>query len=140
MKKILLALFLISFLAVLVGPIASAQPPTPVASCTMRGAITGEGLTCPAKGEPCPYASTEYTCVSCCLIDKIYTFTNWFFAIALGLAIIFALWGGFLLMTAAGEAEKVATGRKWVMWAIIGVAVALIAKAIPALVRALMII
>jgi len=140
MKKILLAIALISFLAVLAGPVITlATLPAPVEGCTIRRAIVVPGLICPAVGAFCRYDSVVYNCVACCLLDKIYTFTYWFFAIAIALAIIFALWGGFLLMTAAGEAEKVATGRKWIMWAIIGIAIALIARAIPAIVRALMV-
>lgn len=138
MKKILPVLISISLLTVLVFPlIISAQPPAPVESCKMKHTVTGTGFNCPPVNSQCRYDSPTYTCASCCLVDKIYTITDWFFAIAIGLAIIFALWGGFLLMTAAGEPEKVTKGRQWIMWAGVGVVVALLAKAIPGLVRAI---
>jgi len=70
-------------------------------------------------------------------MEKIYTITDWIFIIFISLAVIFVLWGGFLLMTAAGNDEKVANGRKWVTWAMIGLIVAFLAKAVPPLVRAI---
>jgi len=140
MKKILSVLVPIGFLATLLVPmITLAQVTvTPVTSCTITHKIEGAGFTCPTTlPATCSYDSTAYTCASCCLVEKIYSFTDWFFLIAIALAIIFAIWGGFLLMTAAGEPEKVAKGRQWVMWAGVGIAVALLAKATPGLVKAI---
>ena len=136
MKKILLAIVLIGFVTFLAGQ-AIAAPPAAVDGCVMARDISGVGLVCPPAGDPCLFSNTAFNCTSCCLIDKIYNIVDWFFIIIIALSILFALWGGFMLMTAAGEPEKVATGRKWITWAMIGIAVALVARAIPFLVAQL---
>jgi len=138
MKKTLSALILISFLTILVLPIGNLAYAQPVAECTIKHTITGiGGITCPASEKACPYNSTSNDCGICCVMEKTYTITDWIFIIFISLAVIFVLWGGFLLMTAAGNDEKVANGRKWVTWAMIGLIVAFLAKAVPPLVRAI---
>jgi len=136
MKKTLSALILISFLTILVLPIGNLAYAQPVEECTIKHTITGIGITCPASGA-CPYNSMSNDCGICCVMEKTYTITDWIFIIFISLAVIFVLWGGFLLMTAAGNDEKVANGRKWVTWAMIGLIVAFLAKAVPPLVRAI---
>jgi NADH:ubiquinone oxidoreductase subunit 4 (subunit M) len=43
---------------------------------------------------------------------------------------IFIMLGGYTLITAGGSAEKVETGRKWILYALVGLAVILIAEAV----------
>ena len=143
MKKILIAILLIGFFASLTGAVFAGPPPS-VEGCVLRNNLTGpdweaRGLICTAAGPatPCMFQTIGQTCTTCCLIDKIYVWTGWVFTLIIALSILFALWGGFMLMTAAGEPEKVATGRKWITWAMIGIAVALVARAIPFLVAQL---
>jgi len=42
------------------------------------------------------------------------------------------------MMTAAGAPEKVTTGRNYIIWAMVGAIVAALAKAIPAIVKAVL--
>jgi len=142
MKKILSALFLISFLMVLVLPVmVSAQtPPSEIESCKMRHDLTGaawedRGFSCTAKGVDCDFDSTTFTCGVCCLMDTIYTVTDWIFVGIVALVIIFILLGAFNILTAGGSAEKVTAGRQYIIWACVGMLVALLAKAIPFAVR-----
>ena len=53
------------------------------------------------------------------------------------LVIIMVLMGAFKLMTAAGDTAKVTAGRNQIMYAAIGLIVALVAKAVPSIVSAL---
>lgn len=45
------------------------------------------------------------------------------------------IWGGVMMLTAAGAPEKVATGRQIILWSVIGLLVALLAKAITIVVQ-----
>jgi hypothetical protein len=50
---------------------------------------------------------------------------------------IMIIWGGIVMLTAAGAADKVATGRQIILWSVIGLVVALMASAITAVVQSL---
>lgn len=147
MKNLLSVIVLTSLLAVAVAPVAVAQitpttPPTPVGQCTMRNDLTGAGwsaagFTCPARGQACPFDSTTLTCGNCCLLDTIYTVTNWIFIIVLAFAIIMIILGAFQIITAGGSPEKVATGRSYIIYATVGFLIAIVSKFIPAIARAI---
>jgi len=145
MKKILGIFAFLVVLTILAAPVISlAQttetPPTASTQCTMRRTLTGAswtnlGITCPAAGDPCLFTNTAYTCGACCLFDTIYTVTNWIFVIVLIIVVIFVLLGAYNIVTAGGSPEKVNTGRSYVIYAIVGAIVAIIAKVIPSIAR-----
>jgi cytochrome bd-type quinol oxidase subunit 2 len=70
--------------------------------------------------------------------NAINNVMNWFFVIVLIIAVIFLLWAGFLFITAGGDPDKVNTARQNVMYAMVGVAVAVLARGIVSLVQGLM--
>ncbi len=76
-------------------------------------------------------------CSQCCALDLVYTVTDWIFLIVLGLSIIFILIGAFNFITAGGSPEKAATGRQYLIYAVIGIIVAILAKAIPAIAKSI---
>lgn len=143
MKKVLTALVLVSLLAILAVPmLASAAEtiPTTIESCGMRHDLTGatwtdRGFVCAAKNSDCLFSAVDQTCGVCCIMDTIYTVTDWIFVFVVTLVVIFILLGAFSILTAAGTPEKVATGRSYIIYACIGMFVALLAKAIPWIVR-----
>ncbi len=138
MKKILPTLVLLSVLAVLVVPLAiSAQAEmTEVTKCTLSHDFSAwTKVECPASGD-CPFDSTTYDCPTCCLLDALYTVTDWIFAALIALAGIFIIWGGVLIVMSGGAPEKVTAGRQNIVWAIIAIMIALLAKAIPVIVKA----
>jgi hypothetical protein len=134
MMKVLSALVLISVLAVLAIPmISSAQEAKAPEGCDMRRDV---GLDdCPGQGEECSFSDKNYNCGVCCLLNTIYGVTDVIFVILIGLAAIFVIIGAMMLMTAAGAPERVVTGRNYIMYAAIGLAVAFLAKAVPTIVR-----
>ena len=73
-----------------------------------------------------------------CLLNSLYTIVDWVFLILVGVAGIWVLMGAFTLLTAGGNAEKVTTGRNYILYAAIGLAVALLAKAVPGIVKVVM--
>ena len=132
-------------MALIASPVlaAAVTPPAEITKCTMRHDLTGTGwtdlgITCPGQGDPCPLDSTDYTCGICCLLDTIYTVTDWLFVGITLLVIIFVLVGAYYLLTAAGEADKYNKGRDYIQWAVVGMIAALIAKSIPAIAKALL--
>ena len=66
------------------------------------------------------------------LIDKILDFL---IKIALVLTPIIVVYAGFLYITAGGNEEKIKRANKVLIWALIGLAIALIAKGVPALIK-----
>jgi hypothetical protein len=142
MRKIISAIVSLSVLGLMIAPVVLAQitPPTEIKKCVMRHDLTSPdfvGFKCPAKGADCPYDSSTLTCGPCCILDTIYTVTDWFFYIVLAFAIIFIIFGAFNIMTAGGSPEKVKVGRDFILYAIIGLLVGLIAKSMPYIARAI---
>jgi hypothetical protein len=48
-------------------------------------------------------------------------------------AVIFIMLGGYTIITAGGSTEKVETGKRWILYAIVGLVVILIAEALARL-------
>ncbi|MBL7150200.1 MAG: hypothetical protein ISS84_01040, partial [Candidatus Pacebacteria bacterium] len=48
---------------------------------------------------------------------------------------VFVILGAIFLLTAAGAPERIATGRNYIIYAIVGLAVGFLAKAVPNLVK-----
>jgi len=55
--------------------------------------------------------------------------------IFIGLAVIMIIISGFLFLTSSGDAEKVKTARTALIWAVIGIVVAIVAYSIPKIVQ-----
>jgi hypothetical protein len=139
MRKIITAIISLILLGLIVAPLVFADitAPAEITKCKMRHTFSGfTGFNCPNKDTDCPYDSTTYTCGACCILDTIYTVSDWVFYIVLAFAVIFISLGAFNIMTAGGEPDKVNTGRKYILYAIIGLIIGLMAKMIPYIARA----
>jgi len=79
---------------------------------------------------------TNVTSISA-VITVINTLANWVFAILLALAVIMLLLAAFNWLTSGGNEEKVGSARKMLIWALVGIAVALAAKGLVLIVTAL---
>ncbi len=135
MKKVLLVLVLGSLLATLVLPAAALaqEPPVDIpGGCLITHDI-----------DDCPFGQCnvppEGNCPGiCCLLNTIYTATSWFFYILIVLSTIIIIWGGFSILFAAGDPEKMKKGRGTIIYALIGIAIALFARVIPSIVQFMM--
>jgi NAD dependent epimerase/dehydratase family enzyme len=78
---------------------------------------------------PNPIGCGTFGCVVKNIINLLYT-------IAIPLCTIMVLWGGFTLLTSSGDPEKTKTGRNTILYAVVGFAVILFAKAVPAFIQA----
>ena len=65
------------------------------------------------------------SCRFCDLAVLIQNIINFGFRVSLVAGVIFIVWGGFLLMTAGGSPERANSGRRAIIAAITGVAIAL---------------
>ena len=72
-----------------------------------------------------------------CMLNSIARVFDWVFAILIAIVGIMIIVGAFSIITAGGSPEKVTTGRNYILYALIGMVVAFFARAIPAIVAAL---
>ena len=147
MKKTLLALVLIGFLAVSLVPMVASAQEAPNECCTLNRAITLDGDECLADQVAAPTVAAAGDCTGShctasaekwgmfCLMNTLYGITDWIFVILVALAGIMVIMGAFTLLTAAGNPEKITSGRNYVLYAAIGLVVGFLAKAIPNLVK-----
>jgi hypothetical protein len=71
------------------------------------------------------------------LLALVDVATNWVFAIFIVLAIIFVLLAAFQFVTGGGDAKKIEEARSKLIWAAVGVIVALLAKGIVPVIKAI---
>jgi membrane-associated HD superfamily phosphohydrolase len=69
------------------------------------------------------------------VMQALTDITNWLFAILLAVAVIFLIIAGFYFITAQGDSDKVSKARMMVLWSLVGVAVAILARGLVMLVR-----
>ncbi|MFA4999313.1 MAG: hypothetical protein WC519_01120 [Parcubacteria group bacterium] len=69
------------------------------------------------------------------ILDLVNKIVNWVFAFFFAAAIFFILWAAFDFLTAAGKEEKLASAKNRLIYAAIGIALALVARSIPLLVQ-----
>ena len=115
MKKLFAAVLLLSVLGVMVAGIASAQAvPTPEKRIP-TGITTASGF-----------------------VGLIRDLTDWLFVILLVLAVIFIVLAGLQFITGGGDPIAVSAARTKLIWAAVGIGVALLARGLPAAVSNLL--
>lgn len=69
------------------------------------------------------------------LVSVIDTVTNWIFAVLTILALIYVLLAAFQFVTAGGDAVKVGEARMKLIWAAVGIIIALASKGLVPIIR-----
>jgi len=69
------------------------------------------------------------------LINRVVNYVFW---IAVVLAPLMILVGAFYFMTAAGDPKRVETGKKVILWTIVGLAVILFSRGIISVIRSIL--
>ena len=69
------------------------------------------------------------------LIDGIGIIVNIIFTILMAVAVLFVMIGAFMFVTAGGDTEKITAAREKILYAVIAVVVALLARGIIDFVR-----
>lgn len=72
------------------------------------------------------------------VLNFIVRIANYFGMVLMGISVIMILYAAFKFITANGDATAISTARTTLIWALIGVAVALLAFALPAFVKPLL--
>ncbi|MEA3293249.1 MAG: pilin [Patescibacteria group bacterium] len=71
------------------------------------------------------------------VVQVIRNIVNWIFWFLIMFAVIMFLFGGFQYVTASGDADKIKTANKNILYALIGLAIGFAAKGIVALIGAI---
>jgi hypothetical protein len=138
-KKFLsLLVFLSLFVAIVVPMVVFAQADT----SSLNGCnITNDlGLAqCPngSVGAPttCNYNDTTRSCGLCCLLNAVYTVVFWVFVGLMAISALMIILGAFTFVTSGGNPDKTTQARNYIIFAAIGIAVALFSRAVPSLVK-----
>jgi hypothetical protein len=125
MRKIISVLTIATLLLPLIA-LAQAMPKT----CHLTRDLTDINTACTSGAD---VSIEDYG--MCCLVNTIYSITDWIFYILMAFVGIMIIIGAFTIITAGGSPEKVTAGRNYILYAIIGMVVAFFARAIPAIVK-----
>lgn len=132
MKK-LLAIFIL-ILSFLLVPLTLLAQDAPVLGCDVSTEAQKLDICTSAS---CTFAS-DTDCAVCCLFSAIYTVKDWVFFAVMAVSTIVVIYGAFVITTAGGDPTKISSGRNYILYAMIGFAVALFSAAIPTLVQGLL--
>jgi hypothetical protein len=134
-KKILPAAVLLSLLAIALVPLTTSAKTPSVQSGDIQEKIpeslceeVSHDLSRYIEGCEGKVTGLKKNRELCCLLDLIETIVDYVFIILIVLAGLMIIWGAFLFVTAAGQADKVNAARDRLIWALVGVGVALGAR------------
>ncbi len=132
MKKFLLSLVLVAI--VLTPLIVFGQlPPEPSRECKIvRDFNIGDNEY--YKGDTISFDHNAGEGSLACMINIVYRITNTIFTIMMVLVMFLVLYGGVLILTAGGNEDNVGKGKKFITYAMAGLAIALLAWVAPFLV------
>jgi len=116
-------------------------------SCTIRinpNSVLGTGATCPAAGQTADYgkdfgtAANPVNGATCCLFSTILYATRWLSTFIGVVLVLLIIMGAFDIVTSGGDAEKIGKGRDYIIYALAGMAVALLAFGLPYIIKLIM--
>ncbi|MDP2735293.1 MAG: hypothetical protein Q8P12_03735 [bacterium] len=87
-----------------------------------------------AQLEPLPEGPQDAEAV----LAIIVVVTNWVFAIFLSIAVIFLIWGAFEFVTGTGDPQKIDSAKKRLLYAVIGIGLALLANGVDDVLRSIL--
>lgn len=117
--------------------------------CTLHATIELEGVTCNKDTVAAPNATAATDCTGAycaaskdtwgmfCILSSIHRVTDWVSYLLFAFVGVMIIIGAFTIVTAGGAPDKVASGRNYILYAVIGLIVALFARAIPAMAKAI---
>ena len=126
MSKILGLVLVVGLLLITTSNIFAVEP---ISGCTTTHAINIGGEDKPVGW----YGEGDPNWGMICLLDAVYSVTDWIFYSLLALVTVFTVWGGFMIVMAGGDSEKVNKGRDLVIYATVGLIVAFLSRVIPSI-------
>ena len=88
-------------------------------------------FTPPGQGQPGNIPITGLSNV----YDTLDTVANYLLGLLIALAVVFIVWGAFQFLTSGGVEAKTKEARNHILWALVSVAVGLLAKGLVAAIR-----
>lgn len=132
MKKKILALMMCAVVAVSFMGISSVSAAGTLDACTIENTNRlPVDLGCT---EVCNYSSNG-NCGMCCLLNGVYRITDWVFVLLMAVSSLMIIWGAVLFTTSQGNPDSVSKARQLILFAAVGIAVALLSRAIPSAVK-----
>lgn len=122
-KRFLLVLVSATLLVNLFLPLIANTQESPT-KCKMREEVKLGDTTC-SKDEEILMDSDK---AACCFISTLHSVRDWLFYILLIVASIFIIVAAYYFVTAAGKPEQITQARNFVIYALIGVVVAFMAR------------
>ena len=98
---------------------------------------SGSGVCLETPGTEKSLPATPPASTGAGLLTLVDTITNWFFAIFTVLTLIFILLAAFQFVTAGGDEAKLGEARQKLIWAAVGIMVALISKGLVPIIRSI---
>jgi hypothetical protein len=144
MKKFFAILTILTLAVVAAGPLVVLAQDYIPNSCELKRDFKAQKLQCPSP-PPTGGATTCYLdgralhedCGMCCFVQKVDNITNWIFYVMTAIAVLLFIYGGLSHMIAMGDPDKASKARQVIIYAIIGLIIALVAKIVPAIVTTL---
>ena len=127
MKKTLGLIFVVGLLLVTTSNVFAAAP---ISGCTLKHDISIGDITTP---KDTAISESDDNWGMLCLLDSVYSVTDWIFYGLLSLVSVLTIWGGFTIVTAGGDAEKIKSGKDFVVYATVGLIVAFLSRVIPSI-------
>jgi len=138
MKKKILGLIVLALCVTSLGAgLVYAADANALDGCKMTQADADrlpDSLTCvPNEKNVCLYSSDD--CGMCCLLNSVYNVTDWVFVILIAISSLMIIWGAVMFTTSSGDPEKTGKARQLIIFAAVGIVIALFSRAIPPIVQ-----
>jgi hypothetical protein len=138
MKKTILALMMCAMVLSFVGPSFVSAAETGLDGCKItRISRLPTSLNCETTTQNnatyCLYNTGD--CGMCCLLNGIYNITDWVFVVLMAVSSLMIIWGAVLFTTSQGNTDSVTKARQLILFAAVGIAVALFSRAVPPAVK-----
>ncbi len=95
------------------------------------GGNTGGGSDTTTISFPSPIGCADLLCV----VQRVISLLYW---VAIPVAVIMILYGGFKIMLAGGDPKKFSDGKKIILYAVIGLAIVLVSGGVVAIVKSVL--
>ncbi|MFA5730167.1 MAG: hypothetical protein WC938_03040 [Candidatus Paceibacterota bacterium] len=138
MKKKILALMMCAIVVSFFGVNFVSAAETGLDGCKItRMSRLPSGLNCETttvnNATYCLYEDGD--CGMCCLLNGIYNITDWVFVVLMAVSSLMIIYGAVLFTTSQGNTDSVTKARQLILFAAVGIAVALFSRAIPPAVK-----
>ena len=98
-----------------------------------KGVLVGNGEVCHLGNVLLENQTKKWTLI--CLISSISVVTGWIFGILMTFVSAMVIAGAFMITTAGGNAENMQKGKEYIIYAMIGLAVALLSRGFPEIIH-----